>query len=267
MTLADNQSANTRYRLFGVTCHRGAELRFGHYTSYVRGPSGAWYHADDEDMSPVSLKQVLNENTAYLLSYIRIGDSDQGPGARPTSTKSSPLPSRSDNGHANGHSVNGGANGTNGLSPSAASSPNMKRKRHWSGDNDDDDESEVATPIPRSRQYTPPASDQEEEETPERTPVKWTFGGNKKQNGIQAPRAQNPEALKKSPIDRPSHPGPASPQDSPRRKKDKRKKMRSGPPMPFNQGGSSGFRNRPNAISNMKSRQAGKSNTRGPFRG
>jgi ubiquitin carboxyl-terminal hydrolase 36/42 len=262
-----------------VTCHRGAELRFGHYTSYVRGPSGAWYHADDEDMSPVSLKQVLNENTAYLLSYIRIGDPDQGPGARPTSTKSSPLPSRSINGHANGHTngdghVNGNGHGNgNGLSPSAASSPSMKRKRHWSGD-DDDEESEAATPIARrSRLPTPPASsgdeyeEEEEEETQERTPVKWTYGGNKKQaiNGIQAPRAQNPEALKKSPIDRPSHPGPASPQDSPRRKKDKRKKMKGGPPMPFNQGG--GFRNRPGAISGMKGRQAGRANNRGVFRG
>jgi mannosyltransferase OCH1-like enzyme len=119
-----NQSTNTAYRLFGVTCHRGAELRFGHYTSYVRGPQGAWFHADDEDMTPVPLSKVLNENTAYLLSYIRVGDTDQGPGARPTSTKSSPLPARpSANGHANGN-INGNVNGHanhNGTNGSAAS--------------------------------------------------------------------------------------------------------------------------------------------------
>jgi ubiquitin carboxyl-terminal hydrolase 36/42 len=62
----------TQYRLFGVTCHRGAELRFGHYTSYVRSPLGRWYQADDEDMSPVPLQQVISDKTAYLLSYIRV---------------------------------------------------------------------------------------------------------------------------------------------------------------------------------------------------
>jgi ubiquitin carboxyl-terminal hydrolase 36/42 len=68
-----------KYRLFGVTCHRGAELRFGHYTSYVRGPAGKWYHADDEDMTPVARDRVLGDKTAYLLSYVRIdGSSDPG---------------------------------------------------------------------------------------------------------------------------------------------------------------------------------------------
>ncbi|WVN88496.1 uncharacterized protein L203_103707 [Cryptococcus depauperatus CBS 7841] len=71
----------TKYRLFGVTCHRGTELRFGHYTSYVRGPSGQWFHADDEEMSPVKLDQVLSDKTAYLLSYMRVKDDRDGSGA------------------------------------------------------------------------------------------------------------------------------------------------------------------------------------------
>jgi len=223
---ADYQSTDTAYRLFGVTCHRGAELLFGHYTSYVRGPQGAWFHADDEDMTPVPLSKVLNENTAYLLSYIRVGDSDQGLGARPTSTKSSPLPARpSANGHTNGN-VNGHANGTNG---SAASSPSMKRKRQWT----DDDDSQPATPSRAA--YTPPPSDSEEETPQDRTPIKWAYSGNpKKSKGLLAPRAQNPESLKVSPIDRPSHPSPGL--DSPRRKKDKMRKKMKGPPMPFKAG-------------------------------
>jgi ubiquitin carboxyl-terminal hydrolase 36/42 len=238
-----------------VTCHRGAELRFGHYTSYVRGPQGAWFHADDEDMTPVPLAKVLNENTAYLLSYIRVGDSDQGPGARPTSTKSSPLPARPlANGHANG---NGNANGNghnNGTNGSAASPPSMKRKRQWT----DDDDSQPATPSRAA--HTPPPSDSDDEAPQERTPIKWTYGGNpKKSKGLLAPRAQNPESLKISPIDRPSHPSPVL--DSPRRKKDKmRKKMKSGPPMPFKAGngrnGSGGF------PKGGKGRHG-----RGPFRG
>lgn len=70
------QMGGTKYRLFGVTCHRGAELRFGHYTSYVRSPLGRWYQADDEDMSPVPLHQVVSDKTAYLLSYIRVDGFD-----------------------------------------------------------------------------------------------------------------------------------------------------------------------------------------------
>ncbi|EIW73246.1 hypothetical protein TREMEDRAFT_22812, partial [Tremella mesenterica DSM 1558] len=71
LDIANFMSEGTKYRLFGVTCHRGAELRFGHYTSYVRGPSGQWYHADDEDMSAVRQDEVLRDKQAYLLSYIR----------------------------------------------------------------------------------------------------------------------------------------------------------------------------------------------------
>ena len=67
-------SRGTKYRLIGVTCHRGAELRFGHYTSYVRGPDGRWTHADDEDMTIVPSETALNDKTAYFLSYIRVSD-------------------------------------------------------------------------------------------------------------------------------------------------------------------------------------------------
>lgn len=255
----DQQAVDTAYRLFGVTCHRGAELRFGHYTSYVRGPQGAWFHADDEDMTPVPLSKVLNENTAYLLSYIRVGESDQGAGARPTSTKSSPLPSRPPaNGHANGNG-NGHA-GMNGGSNSAASSPNMKRKRQWT---DDDNDSQPATPSRAA--YTPPPTDSEEEENIERTPIKWTYGGNKKTKSLPAPRAQNPESLKISPIDRPSHPSPGNSQ----RKKDKldRKKLK-GAPMPFKQAGNgNGRHDSGGSKKGGKGQQRGRSNGRGPFRG
>lgn len=67
------QVGGAKYRLFGVTCHRGVEPRFGHYTSYVRAPNGSWYHADDEDMTSIPVGRVLGDRTAYLLSYIRIG--------------------------------------------------------------------------------------------------------------------------------------------------------------------------------------------------
>lgn len=210
-------------------------------------------------MTPVPLSKVLNENTAYLLSYIRVGESDQGPGARPTSTKSSPMPSRPlanghshVNGHGNGNGVNNGTNG------SAASSPSMKRKRQWT----DDDDSQPATP---SRAiHTPPPSDSEEEEPQERTPIKWTYEGNKKTKNLPAPRAQNPESMKISPIDRPSHPSPSGSG----RKKDKMRKKLKGAPMPFKQAGNGNGRNGSGGFQKGgKGRHNGKSNGRGPFRG
>jgi len=89
---ADRQNQDAKYRLFGVTCHRGSELRFGHYTSFVKGPNGTWYNADDEDMDKVSLKTALGAHTAYLLSYIRVSDEEYATGA-PTPTGSA-APSR-----------------------------------------------------------------------------------------------------------------------------------------------------------------------------
>ncbi|WRT63264.1 uncharacterized protein IL334_000167 [Kwoniella shivajii] len=91
--MVDPKAGGTTYRLFGVTCHRGVELRFGHYTSYVKGPHGQWYEADDDDMTPVKLSQVLGDKTAYLLSYIRVSD-----GSMPT-----PTSTQKTNGSTDGH--------------------------------------------------------------------------------------------------------------------------------------------------------------------
>ncbi|WVW81323.1 hypothetical protein I302_103314 [Kwoniella bestiolae CBS 10118] len=77
--MVDPKVGGTKYRLFGVTCHRGVELRFGHYTSYVRGPQGRWFHADDDDVSPATSREALDDRTAYLLSYIRVPDNEAIP--------------------------------------------------------------------------------------------------------------------------------------------------------------------------------------------
>jgi hypothetical protein len=203
-------------------------------------------------MTPVSLSQVLRENTAYLLSYIRVGESDPGSAARPTSTKSSPMP------RTNGHAATNG-NG-NGVSVSAASSPSIKRKRPWA-----ESESEAGTPVStsRTRLHTPlESSDRDDEEEVQRTPVKWAYGGNKKSE-LVAPVARNPESLKKSPIDRPFHPGPS--QDSPRnRKKDKMRKKSKGAPMPFKHSQSSVSGGGRNKKSGSKH---GRSDGRRPFKG
>ncbi|WWC57644.1 uncharacterized protein I303_100176 [Kwoniella dejecticola CBS 10117] len=88
--MVDPKAKGTKYRLFGVTCHHGTELRHGHYTSYVKGPHNQWFDADDDSVSPVKLAQVLKSRSAYLLSYIRLD------GAVPHPT---PLSNRLTNGH------------------------------------------------------------------------------------------------------------------------------------------------------------------------
>lgn len=67
-----------------MTCHHGSSLHYGHYTSYVRGPDGAWFNADDDDVSPVNIKTVLDDRAAYLLSYMRVGKGEKAPSAPPT---------------------------------------------------------------------------------------------------------------------------------------------------------------------------------------
>ncbi|KAK4683939.1 hypothetical protein P7C73_g6269, partial [Tremellales sp. Uapishka_1] len=74
--MVDPSTEECKYRLFAVTCHHGPGLRYGHYTSYVKSPSGQWCKADDEELSPVGLNTVLHDKAAYLLSYVRLGNED-----------------------------------------------------------------------------------------------------------------------------------------------------------------------------------------------
>lgn len=67
-----------------MTLHLGNELRFGHYVAHVRAADGRWFRADDEDVAPIKIDNVLNERSAYLLSYVRIteDEEDEGVGSR-----------------------------------------------------------------------------------------------------------------------------------------------------------------------------------------
>lgn len=76
--------------MFAVTCHHGSSLHYGHYTSYVRGPEGQWYNADDDDVQHVHAKDVLHDRSAYLLSYVRIQPGEtQTPAATPRADSAS----------------------------------------------------------------------------------------------------------------------------------------------------------------------------------
>lgn len=57
------------YDLVAVANHVGAAFG-GHYTAFVRGRSGGWFHMDDESVAPVNSKDVVTKY-AYLLFYAR----------------------------------------------------------------------------------------------------------------------------------------------------------------------------------------------------
>ncbi|KAI9029651.1 hypothetical protein CLU79DRAFT_473510 [Phycomyces nitens] len=56
------------YRLYAVLVHLGGSCSSGHYYAYVKSPEGKWYRMDDEDVSLVSLKEVLSQR-AYMMFY------------------------------------------------------------------------------------------------------------------------------------------------------------------------------------------------------
>ncbi|KAL9249556.1 Ubiquitin carboxyl-terminal hydrolase 23-like protein [Drosera capensis] len=59
-----------RYTLYGVLVHAGGSTHSGHYYCFVRTSSGMWYSLDDNRVSQVSERIVL-EQKAYMLFYVR----------------------------------------------------------------------------------------------------------------------------------------------------------------------------------------------------
>lgn len=57
------------YILYGVVEHAG-RMTGGHYTAYVRGAGGSWFHASDSRVVSVTQQKVL-ASQAYLLFYCR----------------------------------------------------------------------------------------------------------------------------------------------------------------------------------------------------
>ncbi|KAG8942819.1 ubiquitin-specific protease doa4 [Tulasnella sp. 419] len=66
----DIQTGPYKYDLFGVICHHGNSLAYGHYTSYVWS-NGHWYSADDDKVKRVSEEEVAAAQ-AFVLFYRRV---------------------------------------------------------------------------------------------------------------------------------------------------------------------------------------------------
>ncbi|OXG35231.1 ubiquitin carboxyl-terminal hydrolase Ubp16 [Cryptococcus neoformans Ze90-1] len=247
-------SSGTKYRLFGVTCHRGTELRFGHYTSYVRGPSGQWFHADDDDVSPVQLEQVLNDKTAYLLSYIRVENGKEG-------LCESPAVKDRVNGLVNGNAR--GMRNDESESQSEAESSSHKSpssiKRKPTYDPEDPPRMKISAFVNNKTHASSPKesessfSDEEENKMPPELPK----FGYKPKPAIHAPAPVEASSFYTSPIARPSNPlaGMSKKEKKKFKHKEKGKPRHSATPMPFAQGRMGNGRNRqPGVLSRMKGR-------------
>ncbi len=197
-----------------------------------------WYHADDEDMSKVTIEKVLDDRTAYLLSYIRIGDDDPLFTAKTPTTvngnrpKQAPLvsngprpPPYSDTRPttALGHRPTIFANGH--------SSP-IKRKREDEHLSNGDWDSK-RQPLSDTVHQAPPYSrDAPSRFSPEHHPSR-VFGAGLKPRDSGHPRHQIPESEFYQIQPDPKRQKRGKKKD---RDKDKDNRRGSGPPMPFHQG-------------------------------
>ncbi|XP_072952800.1 ubiquitin carboxyl-terminal hydrolase 23-like isoform X1 [Typha angustifolia] len=68
--VSDSHIAALKYTLYGVIVHAGWNTHSGHYHCFVRTSSGMWHSLDDNKVSQVSEKTVL-EQKAYMLFYVR----------------------------------------------------------------------------------------------------------------------------------------------------------------------------------------------------
>ncbi|KAI9103203.1 hypothetical protein DFS34DRAFT_590766 [Phlyctochytrium arcticum] len=74
-TAASTFQSHGKYNLYGVICHHGQSPDRGHYTSFVKGPTGSWTFFNDDRAIPCKLEMVLAAKTdAYMLFYTRHHD-------------------------------------------------------------------------------------------------------------------------------------------------------------------------------------------------
>ncbi|CAL0307069.1 unnamed protein product [Lupinus luteus] len=68
--VSGSYDGDVKYSLYGVLVHSGSSTHSGHYYCYVRTSNNMWYTLDDNRVSHVSEREVLNQQ-AYMLFYVR----------------------------------------------------------------------------------------------------------------------------------------------------------------------------------------------------
>lgn len=66
--VTESEKINTKYELYGAIVHTGQTINDGRYMAYVKTSNGIWYCMDNENVTVVSLKRLLEEKP-YLLFY------------------------------------------------------------------------------------------------------------------------------------------------------------------------------------------------------
>ncbi|CDW98923.1 hypothetical protein, partial [Sporisorium scitamineum] len=86
-----------RYKLYAVVHHYGSGPNSGHYVASVRSPSGRWTRMDDSLVSEMGRSGPLNDQSAYILFYMKEKDEALDKAiaaatlAKPPSVKASPA--------------------------------------------------------------------------------------------------------------------------------------------------------------------------------
>ena len=62
---------SAEYSLFATVVHEGSTPANGHYVADVLQPDSKWLHFNDAEVSPISLRQVLNREV-FMLFYERV---------------------------------------------------------------------------------------------------------------------------------------------------------------------------------------------------
>ncbi|KAF7806524.1 ubiquitin carboxyl-terminal hydrolase 23 [Senna tora] len=68
--VSGSYEGDLKYSLYGVLVHSGHNTHSGHYYCYVRTSNNMWYTLDDNRVSHVSEREVLDQQ-AYMLFYVR----------------------------------------------------------------------------------------------------------------------------------------------------------------------------------------------------
>lgn len=91
-----NQGEPIIYKLYGVLVHSGFSCNSGHYYCYVKAPNGTWYEMNDNRVTQVGLKTVLQAQ-AYILFYIKKNSIKPRPTHQPMNefSKKNNIPSAS----------------------------------------------------------------------------------------------------------------------------------------------------------------------------
>ena len=56
------------HKLYGLICHHGS-LESGHYWAYIKGPGERWFRLDDDKVTQVKFKHLLQEGARVYMAF------------------------------------------------------------------------------------------------------------------------------------------------------------------------------------------------------